>query len=54
MNADSATNLGLLHGNSGIIPAASERAKQPPKPGSVGGPSFGEFMINEESEERLQ
>ncbi|HLX24196.1 MAG TPA: PilT/PilU family type 4a pilus ATPase [Usitatibacter sp.] len=53
-NADSATNLGLLLGNSGIMPAAGERAKQPPKPGSAGGPSFGEFKINEESEERLQ
>jgi twitching motility protein PilU len=53
-NADSATNLGLLLGNSGIMPAAGERAKQPPKPGSMGGPSFGEFKINEESEERLQ
>ena len=27
-NADSATNLGLLLGNSGIMPAATERAKQ--------------------------
>ncbi|MFZ3321118.1 MAG: PilT/PilU family type 4a pilus ATPase [Usitatibacter sp.] len=53
-NADSATNLGLLLGNSGIMPAATERSKQPPKPGSVGGPSFGEFQITEESEERLQ
>jgi twitching motility protein PilU len=53
-NADSATNLGLLLGNSGIMPAATERSKQPPKPGSAGGPSFGEFQITEESEERLQ
>jgi len=53
-NADSATNLGLLLGNSGIMPAAGERAKMPPKPGSAGGPSFGEFKITEESEERLQ
>jgi twitching motility protein PilU len=54
-NADSATNLGLLLGNSGIMPAATERAKGgPPPPGSrVGGPSFGEFKISEESEERL-
>ncbi len=28
-NADSATNLGLLLGNSGIMPAMSEKAKQP-------------------------
>ncbi|HUL96030.1 MAG TPA: PilT/PilU family type 4a pilus ATPase [Usitatibacter sp.] len=52
-NADSATNLGLLLGNSGIMPAAAERAKQPgpgaPRPGA---PSFGEFKISEESEEQ--
>jgi twitching motility protein PilU len=51
-NADSATNLGLLLGNSGIMPAASERAK-PPQPGQrVGGPSFGDFKI-EETEEKF-
>src|ERR1043165_7177941 len=52
-NADSATNLGLLLGNSGIMPAASERAKRPtPGPGAPrpGGPSFGEFKITEEEE----
>ncbi|MEO5694791.1 MAG: PilT/PilU family type 4a pilus ATPase [Usitatibacter sp.] len=53
-NADSATNLGLLLGNSGIMPAASERAKAP-IPGTPGGraagsPSFGEFKITEEEE----
>jgi twitching motility protein PilU len=53
-NADSATNLGLLLGNSGIMPAATERAKQPQPGARVGGPSFGEFQISEESEERLQ
>jgi twitching motility protein PilU len=53
-NADSATNLGLLLGNSGIMPAMSERAKQPSMPGRPGAPSFGEFQITEESEERLQ
>ena len=53
-NADSATNLGLLLGNSGIMPAAAERAKQPQPGQRVGGPSFGEFQISEESEERLQ
>jgi len=53
-NADSATNLGLLLGNSGIMPAASERAKQPSSMGArPGGPSFGDFKISEESEERL-
>jgi twitching motility protein PilU len=52
-NADSATNLGLLLGNSGIMPAATERAKQPQPGARVGGPSFGEFKISEESEERL-
>jgi twitching motility protein PilU len=54
-NADSATNLGLLLGNSGIMPAMAERAKQPQgMPGRPGAPSFGEFQITEESEERLQ
>src|SRR5262249_8237463 len=53
-NADSATNLGLLLGNSGIMPAAAERAKSgAPKPGSAPGmPSFGEFKIEEEPEGR--
>jgi len=53
-NADSATNLGLLLGNSGIMPAMSEKAKQPGpmRPGSAGGPSFGDFKI-EEPEERI-
>jgi twitching motility protein PilU len=52
-NADSATNLGLLLGNSGIMPAMSERAKQPgaTRPDSS---AFGSFQITEESEERLQ
>jgi twitching motility protein PilU len=54
-NADSATNLGLLLGNSGIMPAASERAKRGPSPGSTpGGSSFGDFKITEDTEERLQ
>ena len=54
-NADSATNLGLLLGNSGIMPAGGRaREAARPRPGSVGAPSFGEFKINEESEERLQ
>jgi twitching motility protein PilU len=48
-NADSATNLGLLLGNSGIMPAMSEKVKQPGA--SRGG--FGDFKINEESEERF-
>jgi twitching motility protein PilU len=54
-NADSATNLGLLLGNSGIMPVMSEKTKQgakTPSPGSSGGPSFGEFKI-EEPEEKL-
>ncbi len=46
-NADSATNLGLLLGNSGIMPVMSEKAKAPSR---AGGPSFGEFKITEESE----
>ena len=53
-NADSATNLGLLLGNSGIMPVMSEKAKQPSAAagGKGGGPSFGEFKI-EEPEEKL-
>jgi len=54
-NADSATNLGLLLGNSGIMPAAGERVKKGGSPGAVpGGPSFGEFKITEDSEQGLQ
>jgi twitching motility protein PilU len=49
-NADSATNLGLLLGNSGIMPAMTERSKQPTVSRSGG---FGDFKINEESEERF-
>src|SRR5437868_3333538 len=52
-NADSATNLGLLLGNSGIMPAASERAKAPQPGQRVGGPSFGDFKITEEQEEKF-
>jgi twitching motility protein PilU len=50
-NADSATNLGLLLGNSGIMPAAAERVKNPGA--RIGGPSFGDFKISEESEEKF-
>jgi twitching motility protein PilU len=49
-NADSATNLGLLLGNSGIMPAMTERSKQPGTSRSGG---FGDFKINEETEERF-
>ena len=54
-NADSATNLGLLLGNSGIMPAMAERAKNPPPPSARGGggPSFSEFKISEDSGDRL-
>jgi twitching motility protein PilU len=52
-NADSATNLGLLLGNSGIMPAMTERSKQPSAPGRPGQPSFGEFKISEEPEEKF-
>jgi twitching motility protein PilU len=48
-NADSATNLGLLLGNSGIMPAMAERAKNPVPGRGSGGPSFSEFKISEES-----
>jgi twitching motility protein PilU len=51
-NADSATNLGLLLGNSGIMPAMSEKAKQPQSSRS-GVSSFGEFRIESEPEEKL-
>lgn len=43
-NADSATNLSLLIGNSGMIPAYKDGVPPPPRPG--GGPSFTEFKIN--------
>jgi twitching motility protein PilU len=49
-NADSATNLGLLLGNSGIMPAMSQQSKQPSASRSGG---FGDFKISEESEERF-
>ena len=53
-NADSATNLGLLLGNSGIMPAASDRVKRGGAPGATpGGPSFGEFKIQEESGDQV-
>jgi twitching motility protein PilU len=52
-NADSATNLGLLLGNSGTMPAAGDRSKAPPPGARVGGPSFGEFKISEETEEKF-
>ena len=48
----SATNLGLLLGNSGIMPAMAEKAKQP-GPMRPGAPSFGEFKITEEPEEKF-
>jgi twitching motility protein PilU len=52
-NADSATNLGLLLGNSGIMPMMAERSKQPSAPGRPGAPSYGEFKISEEPEEKF-
>ena len=53
-NADSATNLGLLLGNSGIMPAAGDRVKKGGSPGGApGGSSFGDFKITEESEEKF-
>ncbi len=51
-NADSATNLGLLLGNSGIMPAMAEKAKMPGATRSEPSP-FGGIEISEESEERL-
>ncbi len=52
-NADSATNLGLLLGNSGIMPAMSEKVKAAAAAGRPGAPSFSEFKIGEESEEKF-
>ena len=55
-NADSATNLGLLLGNSGIMPAMSERAKVPGSPAAGASPrgsSFDSFKISEETEEKF-
>ena len=53
-NADSATNLGLLLGNSGMMPAAGERVKKGGSPGAVpGGGGFGDFKITEDSSEGL-
>ena len=52
-NADSATNLGLLLGNSGIMPAATDRAKNPVPGGAKPGSAFGDFKIEEPTEERL-
>jgi twitching motility protein PilU len=53
-NADSATNLGLLLGNSGIMPAMAERARQPSSAvPSRPGASFNDFKISEESEEKF-
>jgi twitching motility protein PilU len=46
-NADSATNLGLLLGNSGIMPSATDRAKSA-TPGRPGAPSFSEFKLSDE------
>jgi twitching motility protein PilU len=46
-NADSATNLGLLLGNSGIMPSATDRAKSQ-STGRPGTPSFSEFKLSAE------
>ena len=52
-NADSATNLGLLLGNSGIMPAMADRAKTPGASLRPGAPSFNDFKISEEPHERF-
>ena len=54
-NADSATNLGLLLGNSGIMPVMSEKAKAAPAASRAGSgtPSFDEFKLTEESEPKF-
>src|SRR5258707_428783 len=46
-NADSATNLGLLLGNSGIMPAKAEKPKQPGATRTAS-PPFGDFKITED------
>jgi twitching motility protein PilU len=47
-NADSATNLSLLIGNSGMIPAY-KAGSEPPTPGRSGAPSFSEFKISSDT-----
>jgi twitching motility protein PilU len=51
-NADSATNLGLLLGNSGIMPVMAKQTKDGAPAPAGGGSSFGSFKI-EEPEEKL-
>ena len=48
-NADSATNLSLLIGNSGMIPAYKAGSEPPPTPGRSGAPSFSEFKISSDT-----
>jgi twitching motility protein PilU len=48
-NADSATNLSLLIGNSGMIPAYKAGNEPPPDPGRMGAPSFSEFKISSDT-----
>jgi twitching motility protein PilU len=48
-NADSATNLSLLIGNSGMIPAYKAGSEPPPAPGRSGMPSFSEFKISSDT-----
>ena len=48
-NADSATNLSLLIGNSGMIPAYKAGSEPPPAPGRMGAPSFSEFKISSDT-----
>ncbi len=51
-NADSPTNLGLLMGNSGMMPNFAEKVKQVQRAQS-GAPSFDAFMIEPDSESPL-
>jgi twitching motility protein PilU len=48
-NADSATNLSLLIGNSGMTPAYSPGKEPPATPNRTGAPSFSEFKISADS-----
>ena len=52
-NADSATNLGLLLGNSGIMPAMAEKREAARAARAPSASSFGDFKITEESEEKF-
>lgn len=49
-NADSPTNLSLIIGNSGFVPAYKDGKAPPPPPSRGGAPSFSEFKIDSSQE----